>query len=709
MGNLAWNPFEGSASNNNEFPGETCELLRYLDSYRGARTYATSLDHLGSVSVTDVDGTIVDVNDEFCRISQYTREELIGANHRIFHSGKEYALAFHNMFKEVSAGRTWRGTMRNRRKDGEYLWVNTCVVPIKKENKVIGYFSVRVDISETVELHETLRERARYLQEVVDNFPGGIALFDEDHKMVISNDHLKLMLDYPASLFEPEPPTLEKLYRFNAERGEYGEGDVEEQVRTRLELAKQNSAHVFERQRPDGTWLEIRGMPLAGGGFVTSYIDISARKENEATIKKMAMHDALTGLPNRVLMRDRLGHAMERVKRGDQIAVLYLDLDRFKSVNDTLGHPVGDALLKAVASRLSNCTRSMDTVARLGGDEFAIIQLGITGRKDIEVLASRVIDEISKPFDLGKHQVSVGTSIGISIAPIDSSDADESLKYADLALCRAKGDGRGTYNFFEEGMDEKLRVRRSLEADLRKALRNEEFELYYQPILGTGNREVVSCEALMRWQHPERGMVSAGEFIPVAEETGLVVPMGDWVMRQACKEALSWPEHVSVAVNVSAAQFRGRCLKDVVLKSLNGLDPTRLVLEITESLLMQDNETTARTLKSLRDMGIRFALDDFGTGYSSLGYLQSFPFDKIKIDRSFVMNATEQKHSETLLRTIAQLGKALGMTTVAEGVETEAHFDLIKKVGCTEAQGFLFSKPVPSEKIIEFVKTPELV
>jgi diguanylate cyclase (GGDEF)-like protein len=381
--------------------------------------------------------------------------------------------------------------------------------------------------------------------------------------------------------------------------------------------------------------------------------------------------------------------------------VLCLDLDRFKHVNDTLGHSIGDALLRAVTERLVGCVRDTDTVARLGGDEFAIIQASGEGGADASTLAQRVIDAVSPPYDLDAHQVVVGVSIGIAVAPEDGAQPDELLKNADLALYRAKTDGRGIYRFFEAEMDARMQARRALEADLRRALSIGEFELYYQPLVNVKSREITGFEALLRWHHPERGLVLPEEFISVAEEIGLMVPLGEWVLRRACQEAATWPAGINVSVNLSPVQFKSRNLVTAVTTALSSaaLSASRLDLEITEALLLEGSESTLATLHQLRDLGARISMDDFGTGYSSLSYLRSFPFDKIKIDRSFIRNLGEEKSSIAIVRAVTGLGISLGMTTTAEGVETDEQFEKLRAEGCTEVQGYLFSQPRPASEL----------
>jgi diguanylate cyclase (GGDEF)-like protein len=441
--------------------------------------------------------------------------------------------------------------------------------------------------------------------------------------------------------------------------------------------------------------------PMQGGGWVATFEDITEWQKAQAQISHMARHDALTNLPNRTLFRERLEQALLHAKRDGHIAVLCLDLDHFKGVNDSLGHPIGDDLLKDVAGRLTACLREGDTVCRLGGDEFAIVQVDSGEQTSPASLASRLIEVVSAPYDIRGHQITIGLSIGIAVTPGDGSDPDQLLKNADLALYRAKSDGRGLFHFFEVGMDARAQARRLLEVDLRGALLRNEFVVYYQPIQDLEAERVVGFEALVRWNHPLRGMIAPLNFIQVAEETGLIVPLGDWVLQTACREAAGWSQDVCVAVNLSPAQFKSRNLVPSVVSALaiSGLAACRLELEITESVLLHDSEATLATLHKLRALGVRISMDDFGTGYSSLSYLRSFPFDKIKIDRSFVNELASRNESMAIVRAVTGLGKSLGISTTAEGVETIEQLALLRTEGCTEVQGYLFSPPRPAEDV----------
>ncbi len=456
---------------------------------------------------------------------------------------------------------------------------------------------------------------------------------------------------------------------------------------------------------PDGRSITSSYQKVEGGGWVATYEDITARRQAEVQLDHMALHDALTNLPNRTLFQIHLERELSRSSRGEQIAVILLDLDRFKTVNDTLGHQVGDVLLQAVAGRLMENLRENDLVARLGGDEFAIIQSRVEQPRNARALAQRLVEIISLPYEIDEHQIAIGLSLGIALVPTDGTAANEILKNADLALYRAKGEGRGTYRFFEPMMDSEMRERRQLELDLRNAVMNHELEVFYQPLVDMTTGKVSCCEALLRWRHPTRGFVLPGDFVPLAEEVGLIVPIGEWVIDQACHAAVGWPGEIRLALNISVAQFRSPHLTEAISQAVQvaGLDPNRLDIEITESVLMQDTQATLAKLEALRALGIRISMDDFGTGYSSLSYLRKFPFDKIKIDQSFVRDVDTNDGSKAIVRAITQLGRALGIAVVAEGIETTEQLAGIKAEGCAEGQGFLFSRPCPAEAVRETI------
>ncbi|MGB8402058.1 putative bifunctional diguanylate cyclase/phosphodiesterase, partial [Bradyrhizobium sp.] len=425
------------------------------------------------------------------------------------------------------------------------------------------------------------------------------------------------------------------------------------------------------------------------------------RKRAEEKIAHLAHYDVLTDLPNRALFREKLERALNEVKPGEQLAIMYIDIDEFKRVNDALGHPIGDELLKSVADRLRGCLEATDVAARLGGDEFAVIQTAICDRSQTTRLVDSLYEAIRQPFECAGHLITTDASIGIALAPGDGLDLDQLLRNADLALYGAKADGRRTYRFFEAGMDARARARRSLELELRQAITGGGLEVYYQPVVNIEDARVSGCEALLRWHHPERGAISPAEFIPIAEDTGLIDQLGRWVLISACREAANWPDDVHIAVNVSPVQFKGQTLALGVAAALaaSGLAACRLELEITEAVLIRDDEAALATLHQLRALGVRIALDDFGTGYSSLSYLRRFPFDKIKIDRSFIKDLAAAGASSSIVQAVVNIAAASDMTTTAEGVETEQQRNLLHSLGCTEMQGYLFSPAIPAPEI----------
>jgi diguanylate cyclase (GGDEF)-like protein/PAS domain S-box-containing protein len=429
--------------------------------------------------------------------------------------------------------------------------------------------------------------------------------------------------------------------------------------------------------------------------------DVTDRRAADEKIAHLAHYDSLTDLPNRVLFRERIERELEKTASGQQFALLYIDIDEFKGINDSLGHHVGDELLKTVANRIRSCITDHDLIARLGGDEFAVVRTGVTSVDQAAAFVTRVHEAIRRPYQCLGHQLSTDASIGIALAPQDGTDHDQLIKNADLAMYAAKSGGRRTHRFFESAMDASAKARLTMEQDLRQALANGGFELHYQPLVNLGCNKISGCEALLRWRHPERGMVSPAEFIPIAEDTGLINEIGDWVLRTACAEAATWPDHIRLAVNVSPVQLKNQTLALRIAGALaaSGLKPCRLEIEITEAVLIRDDEAALAILHQLRDIGVRIALDDFGTGFSSLSYLKRFPFDKIKIDRCFVSDISEVDASSSIVEAVVDIATALKMTTTAEGVETEAQRELLRRLGCTEMQGYLFSAAKPGAEV----------
>jgi diguanylate cyclase (GGDEF)-like protein/PAS domain S-box-containing protein len=549
-----------------------------------------------------------------------------------------------------------------------------------------------------------LRERETELQAqnlrfdaALENMPHGLCMFDRNECLIVCNERYGEMYGLTGEQ-TTRGVTLRSILEARVAAGHSPE-DANRYIEERLAEVRRNDPYYTENAMRDGRVLGVNHRPMRDGGWVAIHQDITAQKRAETQIAYMARHDGLTGLANRAVLLEKMEEALARLRRhGNRFTVFMLDLDLFKTVNDSLGHPVGDELLKVVAGRLSACIRETDTVARLGGDEFAILATADGDQREAAIAtANRLLGAVAAPCDLDGHHVNIGTSVGIALAPEHGTDVDQLVKNADLALYKAKSEGRDAYRIFEDAMGVEVRMRRAHQIDLRNALSNDEFELYYQPIVDIPARQTASIEALIRWHHPQRGIIPPADFIPLAEESGLINQIGEWVLRKACSDALHWPPHIKVSVNLSAVQFRKIGPIDSFCQTLreSGLPPERLELEITESVLLQGNAENVETLHRLRLMGISIVLDDFGTGYSSLSYLRMFPFDKIKIDRSFVHELAKNADCAAIVSAVAGLGRSLRIDTVAEGVETEDQLLLVHAAGCTHAQGYLFGRPCP--------------
>jgi diguanylate cyclase (GGDEF)-like protein len=564
------------------------------------------------------------------------------------------------------------------------------------------------DIARTIEVFKAnaiaLGLTHLQLDAALNNMVQGLCMYDAEHRLVICNDRFLELFKLSRDSIIPQMSVLELFQRIES-AGNFRPGAALRMHQAYSMRVFVNGSDSYQQEFPDGRTIAVSRHELPGGGWVDTYEDVTERMRAEKQIVHMAEYDTLTDLPNRNLFQRTLTAALETTIKPHDLAIFCLDLDGFKGVNDMFGHPVGDELLRQVARRLERCVDDNAMVARLGGDEFAILQSGRLQPAGASALALTVSEALNAPYDLSGNQAVVGASIGIAFAPDDSSTSDELLKCADMALYRAKGDGRGICRFFEPEMNARVKARHRLEADLRVAIAERQFEMFYQPILSVTGNEVIAFEALIRWRHPDRGMVSPIEFIPVAEETGLIIPLGDWILRQACVDAVNWPQNIRVAINLSPVQFRSPELVQTVFSALatSHLEPGRLELEITETALLQDEATVLEKLHQLRGYGVQISMDDFGTGYSSLSYLRSFPFDKIKIDQSFVRGLGNRGDSLAIIRAVISLGKNLGMTTTAEGVETESQLNLLREENCDEVQGFLFSPAVCLKETMAFL------
>ena len=563
----------------------------------------------------------------------------------------------------------------------------------ERKTEAGGVIGLRVDITE-------LKQREASFRLLFDSNPVPmiVCAVDGEHVLAVND---AAVAHYGYSRGEFEKLTIRTLQAFDSEAPWAGDLSSDEQT-----------ARTWKHVKADGTLIDlaIYSRNLSYNecpAVLLALMDITERKRAEARLAFLAQHDGLTGLPNRNLLRQRMDEILLHTRRSaEKAAVLVLGLDNFKSVNDTLGHGVGDKLLRGVAKRLRSMLRDEDVLARLNSDEFAIVQTALARPEDTVLLSRRLLEAIADPYLLDGHSVVIGATIGIAMAPSDGEDSEKLLKNADMALSRAKTESRGTFSFFEAGMDARAQGRRKTELDLRDAIQNNVLKPHYQPLIDLTSGRITCFEALVRWPHPERGMISPGEFIPVAEETGLINSLGVLMLRRACTDAAVWPDDVRVAVNLSPAQFRTSNLLSIVMDALkqSGLPPKRLELEITETLLLEKSEQVLASLHALRALGVRISMDDFGTGYSSLSYLRSFPFDKIKIDQSFVRDLDANRDAQAIIRSITSLGMGLGVIITAEGVETEAELSCLRAEGCHEGQGFLFSRARPNGEVVELLK-----
>ena len=540
---------------------------------------------------------------------------------------------------------------------------------------------------------------AKRFDTALNNMPHGLCMFDAEKRLVVTNKRLGEVLGIPDA--DRKGQTVRELVLDCVEGGAILRSESD-RLASDIEIRLDGSdTKGFTLQKQDGRTLSLTFQSMEKGGSVVLVEDITERRSAEARISHLARYDSLTGLPNRVFLREQMERALAAAG-SSPVAIMFVDLDQFKQVNDTLGHPRGDMLLRAVADRLRHLVRPTDIVARFGGDEFVIVQTPIAGSDEAAALARRIVTALGETYEVDGHQVVIGASVGIALSPRDATGPDHLLKIADMALYWAKADQRGTWRFFEAEMDVRAHARRSLELDLRHALANNTFQVFYQPLFDLKTKKISTCEALLRWPHPLRGMISPAEFIPVAEEMGLIVDLGKWVLYEACRTCATWPSNVRVAVNLSAIQFRRGNVVKTIKEALadTGLDPNRLEIEITESVLFQDTRATSAILHQLRDFGVRISLDDFGTGFSSLSYLQSLPLNKVKIDRSFLEGLETGDRALVLLRGIAQLSAELGLAVTVEGIETPEQLALIiAEESVTEAQGFLFSPALPAKEV----------
>ena len=671
--------------------------------------YLNAIGKLALISISDSTGKIIQVNEKFCEVSGYFEEELIGQDHRILNSGKHPRPFFADMWNTIAKGKIWHQEICNRNKFGELYWVDSTIVPLMNSNGMVErYLSVRVDITahkqKDLYLNERLKESdclnavRRFLEQHQNiettcqnilasiiqafQFPGvAVAMIKLGNKQVSSANYRKNL-----------PASITAMIVANGETS----GQLTVAYPENLPFALPYEQNLIDSIAHDiGRWYE--------------------RNEAEKRIIEMATHDALTGLPNRHLLQDRIKQALaHEMRRQKQMAILFIDLDHFKTINDSLGHEVGDLLLKVVAERLQACVRKEDTVARQGGDEFIVVLNFIAESLDAAKVAQKILETLRHPIYIHKNELHISGSIGISVFPDDGTNADTLLKNGDAAMYYAKENGRNNYQFFTSELNKSAYERHALSLDLRYALERNELILYYQPVMDMPGHQLYSVEALIRWQHPEHKLVAPDKFINLAEETGLIIPIGEWVLKTVCDQIKTWEMQglnvPRVAINLSARQFRDKELTGNISRILSekGVEAKHIALEITESMLISNIEQVVETLNCLNAMGIHISIDDFGTGYSSLSYLKRFPIHTLKIDRTFVRDIVTDRNDHTIVATIIAMAHSLEIDVIAEGIETEEQLNLLIAQKCNHFQGYFFSKPVPATEIAYTLQRPSL-
>jgi len=652
-----------------------------------------------SVVITDAKARIEYVNPKFTEVSGYALSEVIGKNPKILSATTDTKTDYAAMWDTLNRGKDWRGEFCNQRKDGRIYWESAAISSIKDEQGDITHFlAVKEDITERKKAEDQLQLAAAVFEAASE----AIMVCDANNVIELVNSAFSEITGYSVEEATGQTPSILKSGRHQAE---FYRSMIE-----KLNKIGRWEGEIWNRRKNGEVypqWLSIKTIRDETGKiqrFISLFSDITLRKRNEERILYQANYDALTGLPNRSLFLDRLQRAIIQAERSDtQIALLFIDLDRFKNVNDTLGHACGDLLLQEAAARLNALVRRSDTVARLGGDEFTVILSDLSDFTQIERLVEKLLKSLSAPYDLEQHVAFVSASIGITIFPNDGGNVEDLLKNADTAMYQAKENGRNLSQFFTTQMNDEANERRALETALHQALEREEFVLHYQPIVDARTSELVSCETLLRWHQPEHGNVYPDKFIPLAEDTGLILPIGAWVLEKACFEAVNWAKKIknppNISVNMSSRQFQRTDVVALVRDTLQktGLDPQRLTLEITESLLIVDDKKIVQQLHDVRKLGVGLSIDDFGTGYSSLSYLRRFPITTLKIDRAFILDLTTDDEAAAVVSAILSMANSLHMKVVAEGVEELEQLNVLREGGCDYIQGYYYSPPVPIE------------
>ncbi|MDH5552058.1 MAG: EAL domain-containing protein [Nitrosomonas sp.] len=667
---------------------------------RELTAYINAIGKLALISITDHKGKIVQVNEKFCEISGYHEEELLGQDHRIVNSGTHPKDFFVEMWKTIANGNIWHKEICNRRKDGTYYWVESTIVPLKDSGGHINrYLSVRVDITDrkqkAIELQERFKETS--CLHAIRNALGLEPTIDIACQKIL--EHLIQGMQYP----EIAVATLEldnKLYIAGRSREAFVHG-----LETPLHISGEKVGQLQIAYIENTPFL----LPEEQNLIDTIAHDLGRwieRKQAEQRIIDMATHDELTGLPNRHLLQDRIQQAIAYNTRNDQrMAVMFIDLDHFKIINDTLGHDIGDLLLKEVSERLKTCVRKQDTVSRQGGDEFIVLLHTIANNLDAGTVAQKILGVLIKPYPINGKELHIGGSVGIALFPDDGNNVSTLLKHSDVAMYHAKASGRNNYQFFTPQLNQIAHERQTLGADLRYALERNEFILHYQPVIDMPDHKLQNMEALIRWQHPEQKLIPPNKFISLAEETGLIIPIGEWVLKTTCEQIRNWLDQgydvPRIAINLSAKQFKDEALVENIKRILKetSVNARYITLELTESLLIDNIDKVTETLNQLSDMGLTISIDDFGTGYSSLSYLKRFPIHTLKIDQSFVHDIVTDSSDRAIVATIIAMANSLELKVIAEGVETEDQLNTLLQQGCNRYQGFYFSKPLSALEV----------